>query len=194
MKSTAKTQILKKPQDDDGGRSSVSGSISLDIIAKSKKWNTHRNIQQFIERTCHKIIPLTDLKKLLRKNFTLEIAISLVSSRQMKTINFEFRGKNKPTNVLSFPNLDENLVREVGIKKAVGSASFLPLGDIVIAYEIVEKESLAQKKKFRDHLTHLILHSILHLIGFDHEDKKMAEEMENLEIRILKKIGIANPY
>ncbi len=194
MKSTAKTQILKKPQDDDGGRSSVSGSISLDIIAKSKKWNTHRNIQQFIERTCHKIIPLTDLKKLLRKNFTLEIAISLVSSRQMKTINFEFRGKNKPTNVLSFPNLDENLVREVGIKKAVGSASFLPLGDIVIAYEIVEKESLAQKKKFHDHLTHLILHSILHLIGYDHEEEGMAKIMEDLEIEILQKLKIKNPY
>ena len=109
-------------------------------------------------------------------------------------MNSQFRDKNKATNVLSFPSMDENLIRKVGIKKAIGPSPYLLLGDIIIAYETLQKESLAQKKKFRDHLTHLILHSILHLIGFDHEDKKMAEEMENLEIRILKKIGIANPY
>ena len=70
----------------------------------------------------------------------------------------------------------------------------LLLGDIVIAYETVKKESLAQKKKFHEHLTHLILHSILHLIGFDHEDEKMAKIMENLEIKILKTLKIQNPY
>ncbi len=95
---------------------------------------------------------------------------------------------------MSFPSLDEYLVREVGIKKAVGPYDYLLLGDIIISYQTVKKESLAQKKKFRDHLTHLILHSILHLIGFDHEDEAMATKMEALEVKILKKIGISNPY
>lgn len=168
--------------------------IFIDLELKSKKWNDEKNIEKFVEKTCQKIILLTDLKKILTKNFTLEVAISLVSDAQIKKINSEFRGKNKATDVLSFSNLDENLIREVGLKKAVGAAKYLLLGDVVIAYETVKKESLAQKKKFDDHLTHLILHSILHLIGFDHEDEKMAKKMENLEIKILQSLKIKNPY
>lgn len=168
--------------------------ISLDIEVKSKKWDAQKNVEKFIEKTCEKLIPQTDLKKILTKNFTLELALSLVSDAQMKKINFEFRGKNKATNVLSFPSLDENLVRKNGIKKVVGTANFLFLGDIILSYETVKKESLAQKKKFEDHLTHLILHAILHLIGYDHEEEKMAQIMENLEIKILKNLKIKNPY
>ena len=168
--------------------------IFIDLELKSKKWQEEKNIEKFVEKTCQKIIPLTDLKKLLTKNFTLELAVSLVSDAQIKKINCEFRDKNKPTNVLSFSNLDENLIRQVGLKKAVGSCGYLLLGDIVIAYETVRKESLAQKKKFHEHLTHLILHSILHLIGFDHEDEKMAKIMESLEIKILQSLKIQNPY
>jgi probable rRNA maturation factor len=168
--------------------------IHIDIVTKSKKWSAEKNIDNFIEKTCQTLIPLTDLKKILKKDFELELSISLVSDQQIKKINSGFRDKNKATNVLSFPALDENLIREIGLKKAVEPNKYLFLGDIIIAYETVKKESLAQKKKFRNHLIHLILHSILHLIGFDHEDEKMAEEMESLEIKILKKINIKNPY
>ncbi len=177
-----------------GSQSPKDFDISLDVVVKSKKWSGEKKIEQFVENVCQKIIPLTDLKKILVKNFTLELAISLVSNQQMKKINFEFRGKNKPTNVLSFPALDENLIRKVGLKKAVKPCDYLFLGDVVIAFEITKKESLVQKKRFEDHLTHLILHSILHLIGFDHEEDEMAKIMENLERKILKKIGITNPH
>lgn len=165
--------------------------INIDLVLRSKKWHGH---EKFVEETCKKIIPFTDLKEILRKDRELEVSISLVSDVQMKKINFEFRQKNKATNVLSFPMLDEKLIRKNGIKKAVGTAKHLFLGDIVISFETVKKESLAQKKKFEDHLSHLILHSILHLIGYDHENKKMAKIMEDLEIKILKKLQIKNPY
>ncbi len=168
--------------------------ICIDIALRSKKWQEEKNIENFIEKTCKTLIPLTDLKKILTKDFELEVAILLVCDRQIKKINSEFRQKNKPTNVLSFPSLDENLVRKIGLKKAIEPSNYLLLGDIIISYETVKKESLAQKKKFHDHLVHLILHSILHLIGHDHEDEKMANTMEALEIKILKKINIANPY
>lgn len=168
--------------------------INIDIATRSKKWQTEKNIENFVEKTCRTLIPLTELKKILTKDFELEVTVLLVSDLQIKKINHEFRNKNKPTDVLSFPSLDENLIRKIGIKKAVAVTKYLHLGDIIIAYETTKKESLAQKKKFRDHLTHLILHSILHLIGHDHEDEKMANTMENIEIRILKKLGIANPY
>ncbi len=168
--------------------------ISIDIVIKSKKWQQEKNIEKFIEDTCKALIPLTDLKTILKKNFELELSISLLSDSQIKKINHEFRQKNKPTNVLSFPSLDENLLRQIGIKKAVGTCEYLLLGDIIISYDTLKKESLAQKKRFRDHLTHLVLHSILHLIGYDHEDEKMANTMEALEIKILQKLNIKNPY
>jgi probable rRNA maturation factor len=166
----------------------------IDIVVKSKKWAEIKNVENFIEKTIQKIIPLTDLKKILKKNFILEISVSLVSDLQMKKINLEFRGKNKATNVLSFPALDENLIRQIGLKKLAGADEYLFLGDIIIAFETLKKESLAQKKKFHDHLIHLILHSILHLIGYDHEEEKMAKIMEDLEVKILKKLKIKNPY
>ncbi len=166
----------------------------IDIVVKSKKWAEIKNVENFIEKTIQKIIPLTDLKKILKKNFILEISVSLVSDLQMKKINLEFRGKNKATNVLSFPALDENLIRQIGLKELVGADEYLFLGDIIIAFETIKKESLAQKKKFHDHLTHLILHSILHLIGYDHEEEKMAKIMEDLEVKILKKLKIKDPY
>lgn len=168
--------------------------ISVDLACKSKKWQEVKSVEEKITATCKKIILLTDLKKILTPNFHLEVAISLVSDAQIKKINSQFRGKNKATNVLSFSNLDENFIRQFGLKKAVGSSKYLLLGDIIIAYETVKKESLAQKKKFYDHLTHLLLHAILHLIGFDHEEEKMAEKMEAAEIKILKHFKIKNPY
>jgi probable rRNA maturation factor len=168
--------------------------IFVDVVLKSKKWDAEKDVEKFIKKTCAKIISLTELEKIIKKDFRLEISISLVCDREMKKINFEFCGKNKPTNVLSFLSLDENLIRKIGLKKTVGAANYLFLGDIIISFETLKKESLAQKKTFQDHLTHLILHSILHLIGHDHQEAKMAEVMENLEIKILKKLQIKNPY
>lgn len=141
--------------------------INIDIVTKSKKWDGKENL---VEKITKKILPLTKVK-------AHELSISLVSDLQMKKINFQFRGKNKPTNVLSFPGLDQFF-----------------LGDIVIAYETLAREAKEQNKKFNDHLTHLILHSILHLLGHDHEEEKAAEKMEKLEIKILHQLGISNPY
>ncbi len=141
--------------------------IVVDVVTKNKKWTGK---EKLVERLAKKLISLT-------KSDAQELAISLVSDRQMKKINFQFRDKNKPTNVLSFPAFDR-----------------LFLGDIVIAYETLEREAKEQKKKFNDHLTHLILHSILHLLGHDHEEEKMAQKMEKLEIKILKQLDIENPY
>jgi probable rRNA maturation factor len=141
--------------------------IVVDVVTKNKKW---AGKEKLVERLAKKLISLV-------KSDAQELAISLVSDRQMKRINFQFRDKNKPTNVLSFPAFDR-----------------LFLGDIVIAYETLECEAKEQKKKFNDHLTHLILHSILHLLGHDHEEEKMAQKMEKLEIKILKQLDIENPY
>jgi probable rRNA maturation factor len=172
--------------------------VICDIAIKSKKFQEQKNINKFIENIVLKIIALTDLKKFLSKKYQLEINFSLVSDLQMKKINYNFRQKNKATNVLSFSYLDELKIQEIGfnnfLKKHLEMQKFLVLGDIVLAYETIKKEAILENKKFNDHLTHLIVHGILHLIGYDHEQEKMAKIMEELEIKILKKLQIENPY
>jgi probable rRNA maturation factor len=168
--------------------------IICDIEVRSKKWLEIDGPEKLVEKLIKKLIPLTELKGIVTKEFTLEIAVSLVSNPQIKKINSDFRSKDKATNILSFPNLDHDLIHQEGLKKLVKNSDYLCLGDIVISYDKVKVEAEKQNKSFNCHLTHLILHSILHLIGYDHEDDTQAKEMENLEIKILESLGIKNPY
>ena len=99
-------------------------------------------------------------------------------------LNRDFRGKDKPTNVLSFPfEVPDFLIDEEPT-----------LGDIIIAMPVIEAEAVEQKKSVEHHLAHMTIHGTLHLLGFDHIIDEEAEEMEALEIEILEKLGIANPY
>ena len=168
--------------------------IHIDLATKSKKWLVVKNIEKFVEKTCAELILLTEIKSFLKKQNCLELSVSLVSNTQIKKINHEFRDKNKPTDVLSFSFLDEKLIRKIGFENVTKPMQQLFLGDIVLAFEIINKEAIAAKKDFHHHLTHLLLHSILHLIGYDHEKKKDAEIMEEIEIKILRKLKIGNPY
>ncbi len=109
------------------------------------------------------------------------VTIVLTNDAEIKTLNHTYRKKNKPTNVLSFPNGEvENGVRQ--------------LGDIILAYETIAAEAKAQEKPLKNHITHLAVHGVLHLLGFDHENEKDAGIMEACEITILARMGIANPY
>ena len=110
-----------------------------------------------------------------------DVNIKFISRSDIKDLNTTFLNKNKPTNVLSFPS--EELETDTSL-----------LGDIAICPEIIKSEALAQNKDRQSHLTHIILHSLLHLAGFDHQDDHQAQKMESIEVMALKKIGIANPY
>jgi probable rRNA maturation factor len=111
-----------------------------------------------------------------------ELTIRLVNADESQQLNDQYRHKNKPTNVLSFPfevpdGVELNL-----------------LGDIVICAHVVEKEAKAQNKALFDHWAHMVIHGCLHLLGYDHINDNDAEEMEALEITILTKLEINNPY
>ncbi|WP_373504973.1 rRNA maturation RNase YbeY [Aestuariivirga sp.] len=115
----------------------------------------------------------------------IEVALLFTDDKAIAEINAEWRGKDAPTNVLSFP-------APADIPIPAGETR--PLGDVVLAYGVVAREAADQGKTLRDHTTHLILHGVLHLLGYDHEDDEEAEEMERLEAGILKGLGISNPY
>mgnify|MGYP001159961868 CR=1 FL=1 len=107
--------------------------------------------------------------------------LAFLTKTEIQDMNKRFAGKNKPTNVLSFPS-NEDLTEE----------RFL--GDIAICSELIIEEAISQGKETQDHLTHIFVHGVLHLLGFDHEENSSSEQMESLEIKILKKIGVADPY
>lgn len=108
-----------------------------------------------------------------------DIVVLLTDDAAVRELNGRFRDKDKPTNVLSFP-APEN--------------AFPHLGDIVLAYGVCATEAEAQSKTLADHLSHLVVHGVLHLLGRDHEDDTEAEEMEAEERDILAQIGVADPY
>jgi len=116
-----------------------------------------------------------------------EIGIACVDLAESHELNLQYREKDKPTNVLSFPSdIPEEMLSLLDAE---------PLGDLVICIPVVLQEATEQQKTPIDHFTHLLVHGVLHLLGYDHETNEAeAEEMEALEIEILKKLGIANPY
>ncbi len=113
-----------------------------------------------------------------------ELSIVFTDDAHIRTLNAGWRGKDKPTNVLSFPAFP------------VKPGDPLPpmLGDIVLAAETVSREAELEEKPFDHHLLHLMVHGVLHLLGYDHEDEEDAEAMEALERRVLAKLAIPDPY
>jgi probable rRNA maturation factor len=116
-----------------------------------------------------------------------ELAVMLTDDSRIRTLNSNWRGIDKPTNVLSFPALQPT---------GAGAPDDIPrmLGDIAIAYETARKEADEEQKPFDHHLSHLAVHGFLHLIGYDHENDDDAEQMESLEREILAQLGIPDPY
>ncbi|MDG6779104.1 rRNA maturation RNase YbeY [Thiomicrorhabdus sp. zzn3] len=116
-----------------------------------------------------------------------ELTIRIVDAEESQTLNRDYRGKDKPTNVLSFEFENPPGLLDLG--------EALPyLGDLVICAEVVEKEAQEQGKTLEEHWAHMIVHGTLHLQGYDHIEDDEAEEMEALEVEILEGLGYENPY
>ncbi len=150
------------------------------------------NIRKILIKTLELLLSITNLDlPAIDKQFLLEksaqLEIYIIDAVEAKTINFNARGKDYSTNILSYPSeLPENIIQIL---------PNLPLGELVICHEVVKQQAEYQQKTIEQHLSHLLVHGILHLLGFDHElGQAEQEQMEGLEIAILTKFGIANPY
>ena len=120
--------------------------------------------------------------KALQDDSLAHIGVRIVDENESQNLNQQYRGKNKPTNVLSFPmDLPEDIEESI-------------LGDLVICAPVVAAEAVEQNKSSEEHWAHMVIHGVLHLQGFDHLTDEQADEMEVLEIKYLEELGYKNPY
>ena len=142
-------------------------------------------IQNIINDKLVDVGRLKDIAQRLMNDFGVgesELLVRLVSAVEIQVLNNEYRGKNQATNVLSFAS-------EIPVE--VGETI---LGDVVICVEVVREEAIVGDKDFTEHLSHMLIHGILHLLGYVHDDLNAANKMESIEIEFLEKLGIKNPY
>lgn len=149
----------------------------LEIIVEAPAWNALRGVKPALRRAIATAAAPMRLEK-------SELAIVLTDDAAIRELNHRWRGRDKPTNVLSFPA--HGLVPP-------GSGP-RPLGDVVIAYETMTHEAQEQGLPLTHHLTHLAVHGFLHLLGYDHESDTEAETMEQLERDILARLDVPDPY
>jgi probable rRNA maturation factor len=169
----------------------ISLTIHLDVA--SPKWKrAFGKMEEKIERAAG--AAFVDAKKPAAfgsRNF--EVNIVLADDKAVKTLNRDFRGIDKPTNVLSFPQLDMRKLRADAFRHQQPHAP-IPLGDIALAWQTMERECREQGKTLENHTIHLVVHGVLHLLGYDHMNTKDAKAMEKLECDILESLGYPDPY
>ena len=155
--------------------------FEIDILIEDLRWNEAVDgIDALVARAIHACVAYLSAHSYAIRAFS-EISLALVSDEKIQNLNAQFRDKDVPTNVLSFPIAD--------------AGGFNPLlGDIVLAYDTITREASDREMALSDHLTHLIVHGFLHLCGFDHKKPEDAKDMETIEIKTLEGLGMANPY
>ena len=155
---------------------------ATEVLIVADCWRAETEAEAIIHRAIEAAAEMVDAD-----TGDAELAVMLTDDAGVRTLNANWRGIDKPTNVLSFPALQPT---------GTPSPDDAPrmLGDIAIAYETVRREADDEQKPFDHHLSHLAIHGFLHLIGYDHETDQEAGEMEDLERKILAQIGIPDPY
>ena len=152
--------------------------IELDVMIEAGDWVRLPEAESLAQRAAEAALAAAD-----EEDEAYEASVMLTDDAQLQELNRTWRGKDKPTNVLSFPAAEQP-----------GATGPRHLGDIALAFETLARESEEESKEFAHHFAHLIIHGILHLLGYDHEVEAEAEIMEALEVKALASLGITDPY
>ena len=154
--------------------------IDIDVLVEAGAWPAKRKLRALVSKAVGSAIA----EAKVTGDGASELSVVFSDDAHIKRLNAEWRGKDKPTNVLSFPAFP------------VGIGGKIPpmLGDIVLASETVQREAELEGKQLEHHITHLVIHGVLHLLGHDHEDELEAEAMEEIERGALARLAIPDPY
>ena len=154
-------------------------TVHYDMAINAEGWQKEETLRRLVDSVLQ-----ATLRELGFNNIDSELSLVFTNDADIREINAKWRHIDKPTNVLSFPAFALQPGQEPGEI----------LGDIVIARETVAREAVEEHKSFDDHLSHLVVHGLLHLMGYDHQNDDEAEQMETLERKILASLGISDPY
>ncbi|MDB5597596.1 MAG: rRNA maturation factor [Hyphomicrobiales bacterium] len=154
-------------------------TLDVDVSVEADAWSAVADLHDLSHNAIHAV--LTETGEAVAPD--AEVSLLFCDDEKIRELNKAWRGMDKPTNVLSFPAVQPGHVAKAPL-----------LGDIVIAFETVQRESLEENKHLSDHVSHMVVHGFLHLLGYDHESDADADKMESAEQRILARLGIADPY
>ena len=163
--------------------------FTIEIAQDNDEWDSYKEITpKLFEEILEEVL----------KNYpnfskvqNIELSILLTNDKRIKKLNQEFRNENSATNVLSFPDLDIDFSQILEFKPDL---DYIYLGDISFAFETISEEVKKKNIPFLNHFKHLLVHSTLHLLGYDHMNDTEAEIMQDIEVKILKKLSIPSPY
>lgn len=163
--------------------------IIIGLARSCKSWGNYRLLNKNImtKVSANIIARFSNLKQVK----VLELSVLFADEEKISELNYKFRGKHNTTNVLSFPDIELDWRRLLEFKP---NLDYMYLGDIAFCYSTIEQEAIEYGKLFEQHFLHLFVHSVLHLLGFDHQIDEDAIVMEDLETQILKDFSISSPY
>jgi probable rRNA maturation factor len=164
--------------------------MMLEIALEAdEEWDSSRSWDELVERAAHAAVAESAFPQLGLSPRAFELSVRLTGDEQVRALNAQWRSKDRPTNVLSFPMLS---AEEISEAKVAGPE--LLLGDIVLARGVCQAEAIDKGVSVEEHTSHLVVHGTLHLLGYDHVDEAEAADMEEREIRALGRLGLGNPY
>ena len=164
--------------------------MTLEIALEAdEEWDSCRSWEPLVREALEAAVAESAFPQLSASDRPVEVSVLLTGNDQVRRLNAEWREKDTPTNVLSFPMIDPEDLRHANV-----AGPELLLGDIVLAHGVCASEAAEKGLSVEQHATHLLVHGTLHLLGYDHHDDVEAAEMERREIRALERLGIANPY
>lgn len=158
-------------------------------IESDEEWDSSTDWSLLVRKAAEAAVAESAFPQLAESGRAVELSVRLTSDEDVRALNAHWRGKDKPTNVLSFA-----MSEQYELEQADEDGPELMLGDIVLAKGVCEREAAEKEIPFERHATHLLVHGTLHLLGYDHGNDQDAADMEGREVRALARLGIDDPY